>query len=241
MKKICGRCKIEKLIDKFGKNKNSNDGKNRYCKDCELKRSKEYRENHRDKINLSSKNYRKNNPKNYKESIDKYLKKKPNMTSKERMKKNRQNEAWKLKNNEQRKKYYRKNKDKFRAQQKKYYQENKEKVRKLNNAWKNKKRKEDGFYRMKINLRNRIREYLIGDLNGKRTKEIVGLDKENFKSYIQNKFTDGMSWDNYGKWHLDHIIPLCNAKNNNEALLLNHYSNLQPLWAEDNLRKNRKI
>lgn len=71
--------------------------------------------------------------------------------------------------------------------------------------------------------------------------EIVGLDKEEFKSYIQNKFTEGMSWDNYGKWYLDHIIPLCNAKDENEALLLNHYTNLQPLWAEDNLRKNRKL
>ena len=50
-----------------------------------------------------------------------------------------------------------------------------------------------------------------------------------------------MTWENYGKWHLDHIKPLCQAKDNDEALLLNHYTNLQPLWAEDNLKKNRKI
>lgn len=241
MKKICVRCKLEKPINNFGNNKNKKDGKSTYCKKCELIRSKEYRENNRDKVNLSSKKYRENNQKKYKESIDKYLKKNPNMTSKERMKKYRQSDEWKIKNKEKRKKYYQENKEKLREKRKKYYQENKEKNRKLNNTWKNKKRKEDGFFRMKINLRNRIREYLVGDSKGKKTQEIVGLDKENFKLYIQNQFTNGMSWENYGKWHLDHIIPLCSAKNDNEALLLNHYSNLQPLWAEDNIRKNRKI
>ena len=103
-----------------------------------------------------------------------------------------------------------------------------------------KKRKSDGFYRMKINLRNRIRDFLKSDLESKRTKEIVGLDKENFKFYIENKFTEGMSWENYGEWHIDHIKPLYEANDVEEVLLLNHYTNLQPLWAEDNLKKNRK-
>jgi hypothetical protein len=49
-----------------------------------------------------------------------------------------------------------------------------------------------------------------------------------------------MNWDTYGKWHLDHIIPLYEAKTEEEILKLNHYTNLQPLWAEDNLKKNRK-
>jgi hypothetical protein len=50
-----------------------------------------------------------------------------------------------------------------------------------------------------------------------------------------------MNWDNYGDWHLDHIIPLCEAKTEEELFKLNHYTNLQPLWAEDNLKKNRKL
>ena len=82
---------------------------------------------------------------------------------------------------------------------------------------------------------------MTGNQNSIRTKDIVGLDYIEFKNYISSMFTDGMSWENYGKWHLDHIIPLRVAKNEEEVLLLNHYTNLQPLWAEDNLRKGGKI
>jgi hypothetical protein len=50
-----------------------------------------------------------------------------------------------------------------------------------------------------------------------------------------------MSWDNYGEWHIDHIIPLASADTEEEVLKLYHYTNLQPLWAIDNIRKGSKI
>ena len=81
----------------------------------------------------------------------------------------------------------------------------------------------------------------VGRKNPTKAELMLGCSYAEFKSYIESKFKDGMTWENYGKWHLDHIIPLSQAKDNNDALLLNHYTNLQPLWAEDNLRKNRKI
>jgi len=50
-----------------------------------------------------------------------------------------------------------------------------------------------------------------------------------------------MSWENYGDWHIDHIIPISSAKNNDEVYKLNHYTNFQPLWALDNMKKSNKI
>jgi hypothetical protein len=239
--KTCKKCEISKSLEEYGNDKNKKDGKAIYCKDCEKLRAKEYRNKNRDKSNDASKRWRLNNPEKYKETIKKYLEKNPNMLSKERNKVYRMNEEYRKKLSVKRKERYKNNLIKERDKRKEYYYQNKEKSRCKSDEWKKIKLKEDGFYRMKKNLRDRIRQYLIDENKSKRTMEIVGLDKEEFKSYIQNKFTEGMSWDNYGKWHLDHIIPLCNAKDENEALLLNHYTNLQPLWAEDNLRKNRKL
>jgi hypothetical protein len=241
MKKICKKCKIYKNLSEFGKNKNKKDGLNIYCKNCELIRAQEYRKNNKEKSNLASKKYRKNNKEQYKKSVEKYLNKNPHMTSKVRMRKYRENKDWVESEKQRKKEYYLKNIEKLREKRKEYYVLNKEKERKLNNIWKNKKRKTDGYYRMKINLRHRLREYLIGESKGKKTKDIVGLDKVEFKLYIQSKFKKGMSWDNYGEWHLDHIIPLCSAKSEQDIILLNNYKNLQPLWAEENIKKNRKI
>jgi hypothetical protein len=50
-----------------------------------------------------------------------------------------------------------------------------------------------------------------------------------------------MNWDNHGEWHIDHKIPLSTAKNEEELYKLNHYTNLQPLWSTDNLKKSNKI
>jgi hypothetical protein len=238
--KICKKCVINKELDEFGNNKNNNDGKNIYCKVCELERAKNYRENNREKVNEASKNYRKNNPEKYKNSIRKYLEKNPNMAPTNRIKNYRLDPEFIKKEKESRKKYYQKNIEKEREKRKEYYYKNKEKEREKNNEWKKNKLKTDPLERIKKNIRDRVREYLTGDNKSKRTFDIIGLDKENFKSYIENKFTEGMSWENYGEWHLDHIKPLYLSENEEDLIKLNHYTNLQPLWAEDNLKKNRK-
>lgn len=239
--KKCKRCEIKKSSGEFGENKKNLDGKSIYCKNCEKLRGVEYRNKNREKVNESSKKWRNKNPEKYKKTVEKYLEKNPNMSSTERIKNYRRDENFKMKQSLRRKEYYKKNIEKEREASKNYYKKNKKNQRKKSDEWKKRKMKEDGFFRMKKNLRDRIRQYLIGENKSKKTKDVVGLDKLQFKLYIQNKFVNGMSWENYGKWHLDHIKPLYQAKNNEEALILNHYTNLQPLWATDNIRKNKKL
>lgn len=238
--KICKKCGNQKELCDFGNNKNNKDGKLIYCKECEKNRSSKYREKHPEKIRESSKNWRKNNPEKYAETISKYLSENPNMTSKERLKKYRMSSDFRQNEIENRKEFYIKNIDKERERRKIYYHKNKQTERQKNNKWKLDNLKNNPLERMKKNIRDRIREFLIGDNKSLRTFDIIGLDKENFKLYIESKFIDGMSWDNYGEWHLDHIKPIFLSENENDLILLNHYTNLQPLWAEDNLKKNRK-
>jgi hypothetical protein len=212
-----------------------------YCKECEKIRSLEYRVKNREKINLKNKDRRKKNPDRHKEYYKKYVEKNPDKSSKERLRLYRQNPEFVEKEKERRRKYYQENIEREREIRKKYYHNNKESERKKNDFWRKQKMKEDGFFRMKRRLRDRVRDYMNGEHISKKTKDIVGLDYKEFKTYISNKFTENMNWDNYGDWHLDHIIPLCEAKTEEDLFKLNHYTNLQPLWAEDNLKKNRKL
>jgi hypothetical protein len=103
---------------------------------------------------------------------------------------------------------------------------------------------EDEMFAMKVRLRNLIRNsfrrqgYKKFDTS---TEKVVGMTYDEFKEYLESKFVDGMSWDNRGDWHIDHIIPLSSATSEEEIIGLCHYSNLQPLWAEDNMSKGDKI
>lgn len=72
-----------------------------------------------------------------------------------------------------------------------------------------------------------------------RSTELLGCSRDEFMSYIESKFAPGMSWSNHGKygWHFDHIIPIRTGNSAEELLRLCHYTNIQPLWASDNLSK----
>lgn len=110
--------------------------------------------------------------------------------------------------------------------------------------WKYKKdkRKSDPFYKAKENIRRRLLKALESKNWRKTTKfaQYIGCDKYTLIIHFESKFTEGMTWDNQGKWHIDHIIPLSSATSEEELYKLCHYTNLQPLWAIDNIKKSNK-
>ena len=126
---------------------------------------------------------------------------------------------------------------------KKYREDNKEHIAKIKKDWELIKRKTDPLFKLKQNLRHRTNSAFKSKYWQKNntTKDLLGCTFEEAKEYIEIKFTIGMNWDNYGKWHIDHIIPLSSAKTKEEMHNLFYYKNLQPLWASDNFRKSDKI
>jgi hypothetical protein len=74
-----------------------------------------------------------------------------------------------------------------------------------------------------------------------KTIDLLGCSMKELRIYLESKFQEGMSWDNHGSWHIDHTIPLSSGKTGEEIKKLCHHTNLQPLWAKENLRKGNKV
>lgn len=157
----------------------------------------------------------------------------------------------------QKKKYYLKNKEQIKKKRSKYYLKNKEKCLKASFKYRinNKKRyakmyyiyqknklKKDKNYLLRHRLGTRIYLALKGINKSKTTMKLIGCSIEKFKKHLASKFTKGMSWNNYGKWHIDHIIPCASfdLSKASEQCKCFHYTNLQPLWARENLKKGKK-
>lgn len=151
-------------------------------------------------------------------------------------------------------KYRKNNKDYISEYNKTYYAKNRKEIlkkkasseyRKLNKEYEKNKRQNNISYRILCSLRSRLRLAIKNNKKHGKTKELIGCEIEYLKTYLSNKFQKGMTWQNYGKfgWHIDHIIPcasfdLTDIEQQKKCF---HYTNLQPLWAKDNISKSDKI
>jgi hypothetical protein len=203
----------------------------RFCsKDCRIK---SYIQNNKNKINILQKKYRKNNPERYK----KYDKKKN--------KKNSKNPDYIKKQKIRSHKYYVKNKEKIKTRIQIYTEKNYSKYLKRKNKYRNRRRKNDVNFKLIDNIRRRINYAIKVNSKSKRTIQLLGCSTTYLKHHLESKFTAGMSWDNYGVkgWHIDHLIPCASfdLSKPEEQKKCFHYTNLQPLWAKDNLSKGAKL
>jgi hypothetical protein len=141
------------------------------------------------------------------------------------------------------KKYQQENKEKRKETTKKYRQENKEQIKEYQKKYNKNRRETDPLFKLKCNLRKRtsIAFRSKGYSKNTKTQKMLGVDWEVCKAHIERQFTKGMNWDNYGEWHIDHIIPLASATTEKRLKELCHYTNLQPLLADDNFSKGGKI
>lgn len=128
---------------------------------------------------------------------------------------------------------------------KSYYRRNKTKLNDYRKKYLGRRYKTDTLFKIKHLLRGRIGELCSGRgfVKSKRTLQLLGCDLVMFKTYMETLFKPGMNWSNHGKWgwHIDHIIPLVHAKNQEELEALCYYKNLQPLWWYDNLSKSGSV
>ena len=104
------------------------------------------------------------------------------------------------------------------------------------------RQKTDPAFRLLSALRCRTRSALKGKGKSKRTMMLVGCTLAELRAHLENQFVAGMSWENYGKWHVDHIRPCVSFDllDPDQQAKCFHFSNLQPLWAIDNFRKSGK-
>ncbi len=164
------------------------------------------------------------------------------------------------------KKYYKKNYDKILTYAKNYFQNNKERINKrlrdryssdieyrnkcidrvlsrkdVVNKQLREKYNTDTVYRIKCCLRSRFYELVKNKSDS--IINIIGCTIDELIIHLENQFQPGMNWDNHGLWHIDHIIPCAafDLTKEEEQKKCFHYTNLQPLWAKDNISKGTKI
>jgi hypothetical protein len=130
-----------------------------------------------------------------------------------------------------------KNEDKVKHYKKKYVENNRTKI----NENIVQRKKNEPLLKLKMHFRSKINKILTNKIE--KTFELIGCTPNELKEHLEKQFKDGMSWDNHGLfgWHIDHIIPISSAKNDDEMKKLCHFTNLQPLWAKENIQKRNKI
>lgn len=266
----CKKCDSEKDIALFGTVKKTGLYRS-YCLKCEsdlakqwgidnperykernIRKSKAYYEKNKDAINTRRKSpaFREKDReyvKEYRKQNEETIRLKAReRAAKNRIKINKQASVHRLANPDRykpyRTEYYLKNKKEISEKSKLYRKDNAEKIAECR---RNRYLidKANPLFKLEKTLRGRMISALKRGGYAKKgtTAQLLGIDYPTLKIYLERQFKDGMSWENHGEWHIDHRLPVAFAKTEQELILLFHYTNLQPLWALENITKGSKI
>jgi len=238
--KVCSQCHKEKPVSEYYPRRERGEGVvYPACKECHKRinneakeRKAKWHQENKERLSAQFNEWKKNNR-------DVYLEQKRNQnqkaweTKKDEM--NAYQKAWREAHKESRKKTTRG-----------YYDRNKSKICEYACGYMKARRKSDPEYMLRINLRAGVRYALRkGEIKSGRTLSLIGCSVAYLKKHIESKFKDGMSWDNYGVngWHIDHIYPCAafDLTKESEQKLCFNYTNLQPMWADENRSKQDNI
>ena len=229
--KYCPKCKSEKELTEFSKDKNRADGHYTYCKQCGKEDSKKYYKENKEKLKSNARKWNKIYKKNNLTIAGKKCSKCNTFKNIDQFGK----DITRLDGHRSWCKECR-NKDKKGTE-----------ARKVINTYRKNRYASDPMYRLNHAVRSMIRYSLKGEKNGKKLENVVGFSLIQLKEHLEKQFAYGMSWDNYGKlgWEIDHIIPL-SAHNFSSYKHIDFkkawkLENLRPLWSLDNLLKRDKL
>ena len=136
--------------------------------------------------------------------------------------------------------------DEVRARELAYRERTRDQRRAYRRQWQANRMTADSSFRLRSNLASLINTAIRKQFGVKanRTHELIGCTIAELRQHLEAQFTDGMSWDNYGRngWHIDHVRPCASfdLSDPEQQRQCFHYSNLQPLWAAENIRKGAK-
>lgn len=221
--KICTKCKVERPIELFSKNKKSKDGLENWCKIC------------RKEMYIADREKRLEYQKNYKNEDEERFK--------EQQKRSRAKNKQRV--YEEYKRYQERNAEKLSEYRRNYFEKNKERILERNRNYIKARRKNDELFSFKNKARNLIKNSFTrkGFAKNHRTTEILGCGFEEFQKHLYNTFFQNYGYEFNGEdlVHIDHIKPLKMAKTEEDVIKLCHYTNLQLLKASDNLKKSAKM
>lgn len=209
--KKCNHCKTLQPLAGFHRNKKKPDGRCPECKGCESVRKKKYYQKNKDRIDAK-------------------------------------NRKWSKEHQEQQRALGRKSYHKRKFKAKQYNDQWRKNNRNYPAKWARQKRQDDLIFRLKDNLRCRLYRALKRGYKAGSAVQDLGCSVEELKQYLEKQFYprstgEEMTWDNHSPdgWHIDHIIPLSafDLTKRKEFLKACHFTNLQPLWAEENYAKGK--
>ena len=126
-----------------------------------------------------------------------------------------------------------------------YYYNNKSRLIKKNTNYKINRRKVDIQFKLRHILGNRLLRALESSSKTGSAVRDLGCTIPELKFYLEGQFQDGMTWENHSRtgWHIDHKVPLdfFDLTDREQLLQAVHYTNLQPMWAKENIKKSNKI